>query len=127
MPICFEGQNSRLFQIASHLSPVLRLSLIFHEVRTRIGTAMLVAIGRPIPFADLPAGPDRQGVADHLKALTYGLASAFPHLAGSQSPTVKGRHRVKAPLGALKRRMTNGKRKVAERLRHGRPGRQRLD
>lgn len=120
VPICFEGQNSRLFQIASHLSPILRLSLIFHEVRSRIGTAMLVAIGQPIPFADLPPSPDRQGLADQLKALTYSLAQSFPRL--SLLPPVAGteRHRIKAPLGALKRRMTTGKRAVAERLRQHR-------
>ncbi len=38
VPIWFGGQNSRLFQIASHVSLTLRLSLIFHEVKTRIGT-----------------------------------------------------------------------------------------
>ena len=53
VPIWFGGQNSRLFQIASHVSLTLRLSLIFHEVRTRIGTALPVAIGAPIPFASL--------------------------------------------------------------------------
>ena len=37
VPIWFGGQNSRLFQIASHVSLTLRLSLIFHEVKTRIG------------------------------------------------------------------------------------------
>ena len=46
VPIWFGGQNSRLFQIASHVSQTLRLSLIFHEVKTRIG--------------DQPAGGDRR-------------------------------------------------------------------
>ncbi len=127
VPICFEGQNSRLFQIASHLSPVLRLSLIFHEVRTRIGTAMLVAIGKPIAFADLPAIPDRQALADHLKALTYGLAAGFPHLALVHPVPPATRHRVSAPLGALKRRMSSGKRKMADRLRAGRLRQPRFD
>jgi putative hemolysin len=132
VPICFEGQNSRLFQIASHLSPVLRLSLIFHEVRTRIGTAMLVAVGRPLRFEDLPALTDRQALADHLKALTYGLASAFPQLAIAHAMPAGGHHRpVEAPLGALKRHMGRGKRAVArtmaERLRRRPPGQHRLD
>ena len=121
VPICFEGQNSRLFQIASHLSPVLRLSLIFHEVRTRIGTAMPVAIGAPIPFEALPVLTGRQALADHLKAVTYGLASTFPGLALPGPCPGDVRRRDGVPLAALTRRMSNGRRavarKMAERLR----------
>lgn len=122
VPICFEGQNSRLFQIASHLSPVLRLSLIFHEVRTRIGTAMLVAVGRPVPFAELPPIADRQALADHLKALTYGLAAAFPALVPPETAR-PARDREAAPLDALARHVGRGRRAVARgmaaRLRRG--------
>ncbi len=64
IPIWFGGQNSRLFQIASHVSLTLRLSLIFHEVKTRIGTALPVAIGAPIAFAEIAALRDRQALAD---------------------------------------------------------------
>ena len=78
VPVCFEGQNSRLFQIASHVSQSLRLSLIFHEVRNRIGTALQVAIGAPIPYADLASILDRQDLAGELKHRTYALAASFP-------------------------------------------------
>ena len=37
-PVYFAGQNSRLFQLASHISMTLRLSLLFKEVHDRIGT-----------------------------------------------------------------------------------------
>lgn len=74
VPIWFGGQNSRLFQIASHLSLALRLSLIFHEVKARIGSCVPVVIGDPIPFADLAHIRDRQSLADHLHDLTYKLA-----------------------------------------------------
>ena len=117
VPICFEGQNSRVFQIASHLSPVLRLSLIFREVRSRIGTAMLVAVGHPIPFATLPAFPDRQALADHLRALTYGLATTFPLLTPSEgAPILDRRPGAPARLRALKRQMSNGRRAMARKL-----------
>jgi putative hemolysin len=59
VPVWFEGQNSRLFQIASHLSYTLRISLIFHEVRARIGTSLPVAIGAPVAFASIAAVKDR--------------------------------------------------------------------
>ena len=73
MPFCFSGQNSRLFQIASHLSLTLRLSLIFREVRNRIGTSLPVAIGDPIPYALIAHIKDRQGLADELMRRTYAL------------------------------------------------------
>jgi putative hemolysin len=75
VPIWFGGQNSRLFQIASHVSlTTLRLSLIFHEVKTRIGTALPVAIWAPIPFASVASINDRQALADELRARVYALA-----------------------------------------------------
>jgi putative hemolysin len=74
VPIWFGGQNSRLFQIASHVSQTLRLSLIFHEVKARIGAILQVEIGAPIPFATLRAIKDRQVLADELRARTCALA-----------------------------------------------------
>lgn len=72
-PVWFGGQNSRLFQMASHVSAALRVSLIFHEVKARIGTALPVAIGSPIPFAALTHIRDRQALADELRARVYAL------------------------------------------------------
>src|SRR5271169_2788806 len=74
VPIWFGGQNGRLFQVASHVSQTLRLSLIFHEVKARIGALLPVAIGSPIPFEILSHMKDRQAVADELRARTYAMA-----------------------------------------------------
>ncbi len=73
-PVWFGGQNSRLFQIASHVSYALRISLIFHEVKARIGTTLPVVIGAPILYADLAHIRDRQALSDHLHDATYALA-----------------------------------------------------
>lgn len=78
VPIYFDGQNSRLFQIASHLSLTLRLSLIFHEVKKRIGTSLLVIVGNPIPFDRLADAKDRQSMIDQLMAQTYALGRSTP-------------------------------------------------
>ncbi len=40
VPVYFVGQNSRLFQLASHLSLTLRLSLVFRETARRIGSKL---------------------------------------------------------------------------------------
>lgn len=81
-PIWFGGQNSRVFQIASHVSQTLRISLIFREVKTRIGTTLPAAIGAPIPFEELTHIKDRQALADALRARTYALAAHAPSPAG---------------------------------------------
>jgi putative hemolysin len=78
VPIWFGGQNSRLFQIASHVSQTIRLSLIFHEVKARIGAALPVGIGAPIPFASIAAIRDRQALADDLRERVYALARLAP-------------------------------------------------
>jgi putative hemolysin len=73
VPVFFEGQNSRLFQLASQISTTLRLSLLFKEVAARIGTDVGVRIGTPLAFEDLPTFDDRQLFADWLRDHTYGL------------------------------------------------------
>ncbi len=76
VPIWFEGQNSRLFQIASSLSYTVRLSLMFHETARRMGTPLNVNIGEPVNFEDLPAGLDRAGLVRHLRERAVALAPA---------------------------------------------------
>ena len=73
-PIYFHGQNSRLFQIVSHISPVLRLALFFHELRRRIGARCEVEIGQVVPFERLAHFRDRQALVEALRQATYGLA-----------------------------------------------------
>jgi putative hemolysin len=78
VPIFFGGQNSRLFQIASHLNLTLRLSLIFKEVHDRIGTALYVQIGDPIDRAELLKLVDRKVIVTDLMHRTYALAAGLP-------------------------------------------------
>ena len=97
----FGGQNSRLFQIASHVSLTLRLSLIFHEVKARIGAGLPVGVGAPIPFAELESIKDRQALVDHLRARTYALSAI--------APAIEKRRRVGdkllAPMRALRTKL----------------------
>ena len=41
VPVYFAGQNSRLFQIASHLNYTARLALLFRETARRIGSRIV--------------------------------------------------------------------------------------
>jgi putative hemolysin len=77
VPVYFAGQNSRLFQLASHLSYTLRLSLFFWETSRRIGTDVDVAIGDPVPFAELEGFKERTEMMRELRRRTYALASAL--------------------------------------------------
>jgi putative hemolysin len=76
VPLWFEGQNSRAFQIASHLSYTVRLSLMFHETARRIGTRLNVNIGRPISFGELPVAEGRAAVLGFMRERTLELAPA---------------------------------------------------
>jgi putative hemolysin len=73
LPVYFHGENSRAFQIASHIHPMLRLALFFHELRRHIGRDVHVAIGDAIAFDDLPKFENRQALADYLQSITQNL------------------------------------------------------
>jgi putative hemolysin len=75
-PVYFAGQNSRLFQLASHVSQTLRLSLLFKEVRDRIGTTLRVRIGDVVPCDRLAALGDRAAIMQALREMTYALAES---------------------------------------------------
>jgi putative hemolysin len=76
-PVYFAGQNSRLFQIASHISMTLRLSLFFKEVYDKIGSEIHVRIGEVIPYKELEA-LDRKELMEHLRKATYALGAEVP-------------------------------------------------
>ncbi len=75
VPIWFDGANSRLFQLASHLNYTLRMALLIREFKARVNRPVRMAIGRPID-------PDQLGrfhgqpkeMMDFLRAATYGMA-----------------------------------------------------
>lgn len=75
VPIYFEGHTSRLFQIASHMHTTLRMGLLIREFRERVDTRVKVAIGQPIPRAQLdPLARDGKAMMDFLRKSTYELA-----------------------------------------------------
>jgi putative hemolysin len=93
VPLHFSGQNSRLFQIASHLSLTLRTSLLMHETARRIGTRLDVAIGEPIPPEELAAFSDRSLLLNELRRRTTALGRD-----GRDDWMRSGRMRMPKPL-----------------------------
>ena len=75
LPIFFEGHNSRLFQLASHLHYTLRMALLIKEFRARIDEPVRLAIGEPIPPERIrPHARDTRALMDFLRAQTYALS-----------------------------------------------------
>ena len=75
VPVCFQGENSRLFQIASHIHYALRVALLFRESRRREGTRISVAIGAPVRSDDLATLGSREAVIRDLRHRTLSLRS----------------------------------------------------
>lgn len=86
LPVHFEGQNSRLFQIVSHYSVTLRLALIAGEIRRRFGTRLGMTIGELIPFEDLAGISDRTALARELCRRTYALGGIDTTVPGTIVP-----------------------------------------
>ena len=75
VPIFFEGHNSRLFQLASHLHYTLRMALLIKEFRARVDEPVRVVIGDPLPRSELDArAGDTRAMMDYLRARTYALS-----------------------------------------------------
>lgn len=73
VPVCFQGENSRLFQIASHIHYALRVALLFRESRRRQGSRISVSIGEPVTSQDLAALGTREAVIRDLRRRTLSL------------------------------------------------------
>lgn len=78
LPVHFTGQNSRMFQMASHVSYALRLAMIFHETRRLEGRALPIILGAPLSAASLQT-LNRADVAQALRRVTMALAGDGHH------------------------------------------------
>jgi putative hemolysin len=74
LPVYFEGQNSPLFHLVSRYSATIRLALMVSELRNFVGATVRVHVGAVVPFAELGAGADRQGLTLELYARVHQLA-----------------------------------------------------
>ncbi|MCT4682416.1 MAG: lysophospholipid acyltransferase family protein [Roseicyclus sp.] len=93
VPIFFDGHNSRLFQLMSHLHTTLRMGLLIKEFRARVNSPVEVVIGKPIPRAELqPYARDAKAMMDFLRETTYAL-SPRPLDARARGFEFEDRHR----------------------------------
>lgn len=93
VPLYFEGANSKLFQLASHLHATLRTGLFIREFKSRVDTPVRLAIGDPIPRAQLaPLKGDTKALMDLLRRATYDL-SGQPDLWQRRGHEFEERHK----------------------------------
>ncbi len=77
VPVFFEGHNSRLFQMASHLHSTLRTGMFIREFKAKINKPVRVVVGEPIPAATLAQfKKDPKGCMDFLRKATYELSTS---------------------------------------------------
>jgi len=75
VPIFFQGSNSRLFQIASHLHYNLRVGLMINEFRRRIDNKVKVAIGENLPVEQIKLrSKNPNEMMNYLRDQTYKLS-----------------------------------------------------
>ena len=70
IPINFPGTNSLAFQIFSHISSVLRSSLLFFEIKRRINTEVEVFVGDSFKYSEIGKDLSNDELADMLRTKT---------------------------------------------------------
>lgn len=74
VPIFFPGQNSRMFQIASHIGMAARMAYLLHEVANKIGGSFSATIGDVLPYAAMQEMRDPRVLCRFLRDKTEALA-----------------------------------------------------
>lgn len=109
VPVFFDGHNSRLFQLMSHLHTTLRMGLLIKEFRARVNRPVEVVVGKPIPRAELePYAGDARAMMEFLRETTYGLCPR-PIDARARGFEFEQRHRERGPVEAGERRGGGGR------------------
>ncbi|WP_027667456.1 lysophospholipid acyltransferase family protein [Rhizobium leguminosarum] len=73
LPIYFEGQNGRLFHLASRVSMTLRLSLLIREFRRQSGSTIKAHVGKVLSWQALSSG-DRKDMLARLYDAVFSMA-----------------------------------------------------
>lgn len=82
VPVYFEGQNTRLFQLASQVSMTARVSLLIREFRRLAGGEIVARVGRVIAADKLAAIRDRHEITRLLYEAVFSMGEgAMPRAA----------------------------------------------
>lgn len=78
VPVYFEGQNGRLFHLASKISLTLRISLLVREFRRLSGSTINARIGPVMSWDDLSRIADRKELLTRLFDAVFSMAPVRP-------------------------------------------------
>jgi putative hemolysin len=81
LPVYFEGQNGRLFHLASRFSLTLRLSLLIREFCRLSGKTIFSSIGTIVPWEDIAPITDRKAILQYLYDTVFAMGG------GASRPT----------------------------------------
>lgn len=74
LPVRFQGQNSRAYQIANKISPMLRQGLLLHEIVYALNKPQAPIVGHPLPQDEIARRQDDpRGFMAWLRAHTMAL------------------------------------------------------
>ncbi|QLF70374.1 lysophospholipid acyltransferase family protein [Peteryoungia desertarenae] len=76
VPVYFEGQNGRLFHLASRISMTLRVSLLIREFRRLSGSTIRARVGKVMTWEDLSVIGDRKDLLSKLYDAVFSMAPA---------------------------------------------------
>ena len=85
LPVCFEGQCSPLFHVASRINLTLRLSLMIREFRRMVGGTVKAHVGSVIQPAELAGSKDRLMLNEMLFERVHMLGGVSPEAARAQA------------------------------------------
>ena len=74
IPVYFDGQNGRLFHLASRVSLTLRVSLLIREFRRLSGSTVTARIGDLISWDEMSQVADRKDILSRLYSAVFSLA-----------------------------------------------------
>jgi putative hemolysin len=74
VPVYFEGQNGRLFHLASKISLTLRVSLLIREFRRLSGSAISARVGPMMSWEELSPLVDRKDLLARLFGAVFSMA-----------------------------------------------------
>lgn len=80
LPVYFEGQNGRLFHLASKVSMTLRLSLLIGEFCRLSGNTITAHVGKVLPWETLAMSSDRKDLLVRLRHAVFAMAPGAERL-----------------------------------------------